>query len=732
MPFQYEIEPKLGGDEQVGLRLQCNRQSEAEEIHRGLRLAGFRVTHLMSSKHSDYTHFLYVTATQDHLRSAMSKIEVHVKDLNDLTVAKQESTVKNFHSWQKQFLKVVRQLNSDYYSPTSSVLEIDQGRLEHKIAAGLTTEVEEQLLRQTDFNDSNALRTLITLYAKTDKHEQLVELCKAKRSGVLALPVSGRLVEQLVSAHLQIFQQTNAPEFLGSAQALAQEFLPELERLRQAHGVRQLLNQALSPQELLPTTGATLNEQLVQLLEIEPGDRIPQLESLSTRYPKAINVQLTLAEAYALTNNTAYALQIYQSIIDKTEEVQQRYAELLLAGERFKEVIDLLPDAISELSAALAGLRGAALYNLGQKTQAREFLEKAWQEGEHKVQILLPLAKLWATVGDPTKAGEAYQILQETANEKLTLEDHALIAKVANLDGFGDISNEQKVNYYEECVNLAGVGLLNLLEAEEILKDRLDLWEDLHNTEGLLNAYADWLDWLINARRWEDLYKELDNLRHLAAQQQINCQQYFELLESLEIYINLQPALRQSLANDYFGLAIAEIDNALRQGEAEAPFFQDLKRALLYLNSDSANELVEYRQQRRAEAVKLEIQVASDENTVSTTPNLSSIRLALVGGHQATRREVIRELSESYGLQHYVEVAPSSESYINRSSVHTQINNCNLIAVITGYMGHDLSQIVSDLQKNGALTGDVFFLTCRGKSGVVRAILDQVQKQNGY
>jgi hypothetical protein len=107
---------------------------------------------------------------------------------------------------------------------------------------------------------------------------------------------------------------------------------------------------------------------------------------------------------------------------------------------------------------------------------------------------------------------------------------------------------------------------------------------------------------------------------------------------------------------------------------------------------------------------------------------LASIRLALVGGHQATRREVIRELCENYGLQNYVEVVPSSEAYISRSEVQAKISNCNLITVITGYMGHDLSQIISDLKKDGSLTGDVFFLACRGKSGVVREILNKVMK----
>ncbi|WP_214662843.1 hypothetical protein [Amazonocrinis nigriterrae] len=714
--------------DQIGLRLQCDEQRQAEEIHRRLRQAGFTISSLMSATHSDYTHFIYVTLIENNIDNTMFKIEAHIRALNNVDVAKKPVSIKDFRTWQNQFRKVIKQLNNDDVRPTSSVQEINQSRLKQKIAAGLTTQVEEKLLQQSDNNDSNALRTLIALYANTEQNEQLVELFKVKRSAVFALPVSGRLVEQLVGAHLQIYKETNAPELLRSAQELAQEFLPELERLRQANEVRKLLHLSLVAQEPLPKIeGATLNEQLTQLLEIEPGERISQLDKLKNKYPKAINVILALADSYVSIDNPESALQIYQSITEKTEELQQRHAEVLLNSQRFQEVIELLPKVISELSPALAGLRGAALYNLGEKTQASEFLEKAWQGGERRVQILLPLAKLWATVGDPVKAGEVYQILLETADEKLTLSDRVLIARVANLDGFGDIYDDDKVSYYELCVNLAGVRLRDLPEAEEILKDRLDLWKQVQNTSGMLNAYADWLDWLASVGKWEDLNNELGIVRKFAIEQKISSLQYFELLEGLEAYINVQPTLRQSLANDYFGLAIAEIDNALRQEEIEAPFFQDLKRALFYLNSDSANELVEYRQQRRAEATKLNVQVASDENIVSTTQNLASINLALVGGHQATRREVIRELCENYGLKNCVEVAPSSEAYISRSNVQAQISNCNLIAVITGYMGHDLSQIVSDLKKDGTLTGNVFFLACRGKSGVVRAILNKVQ-----
>jgi hypothetical protein len=69
--------------------------------------------------------------------------------------------------------------------------------------------------------------------------------------------------------------------------------------------------------------------------------------------------------------------------------------------------------------------------------------------------MLLALARLWATLGDPKKAAVAYEILKDTAATELTVEDYALIAKVAFLDGFGDISDEEKVSYYEQCINLS-------------------------------------------------------------------------------------------------------------------------------------------------------------------------------------------------------------------------------------------------------------------------------------
>jgi hypothetical protein len=730
--MQYEIETKLGGTDQVGLRLKCG-EAQAENIYLKLRQQELRLSHPMTSNHSGYDYFLYVTATEFQLRQMMSQIQTSFNP--DIAIAPTQTraaATQNFQAWQTHFRKAVKTLNKESPRPTSSTQEIDQKRLVSKIADGQTTEVEGRLLQQANLNDSNALRTLIALYTQTEQHEQIVALYKTKRSNIMALPVSGRLVEQLVSAHIQYSQQTNIRNFFDSAKQIAQDFLPELERLRQANDVRQLLNQSINAEETPPNaTGVTLSEQLAQLLEIEPGERSNQLESLRSKYPKATNVLLALAKSYTAIDRTEDALLIYQSIPEKTEEIKKYHSSLLLDSRRFEEVLHLLPDESNdELSPILSGLRGVALYYLGQKALAREHLETAWHAEERNVQILLPLGRLWAEFGDPLQAGMVYQILQETAEDRFELEDLALMARIANLGGFGDIAEKQTVEYYERFVAQAGVNLTNFSKAKEMLSDRLALWISTLEIEGILNAYGDLLDWLASVRQFEDLETELAKLRELVARQSINRQQQFELLEIIEPYIDAVPQLSGSLANDYSTIAIAEIDSQIRQAQSEAPFFEDLKRALFNLDKELLQEIVEYQQQKCAEAQELGIQIVLKESSTKEASDLSSLNLALVGGHEATRRAVIRELQENYQLKSCAEVAPSDEAYINRNNVQTRINNCDLVAMITGYMGHDLSKIVSELNKDDALVGEVLPLSCRGKSGVVREILSWWEKQH--
>lgn len=112
------------------------------------------------------------------------------------------------------------------------------------------------------------------------------------------------------------------------------------------------------------------------------------------------------------------------------------------------------------------------------------------------------------------------------------------------------------------------------------------------------------------------------------------------------------------------------------------------------------------------------------------TVDISGTKLALVGGHDSTRRGVIHELVEHHGLLHWVELPPFEKHSIGRSNIKAKIYNCNLIVLITGYMRHQQTDSIVQLRNLGALSGDVLLLNCRGKSGVVREILSYVSRKN--
>ncbi|MGP1385383.1 MAG: hypothetical protein ACTS2F_17595 [Thainema sp.] len=110
--------------------------------------------------------------------------------------------------------------------------------------------------------------------------------------------------------------------------------------------------------------------------------------------------------------------------------------------------------------------------------------------------------------------------------------------------------------------------------------------------------------------------------------------------------------------------------------------------------------------------------------------DLSGMKLALVGGHDATRRGAISDLRQRYGLTRWVELPPFCKHSIGRSNIKAKLQDCDLIVLITGYMKHQQTDSIMQLKKLGTLSGDVVLLTCRGKSGVVREILNYIRRKD--
>ncbi|MEM9088074.1 MAG: DUF2325 domain-containing protein [Cyanobacteria bacterium P01_F01_bin.53] len=108
--------------------------------------------------------------------------------------------------------------------------------------------------------------------------------------------------------------------------------------------------------------------------------------------------------------------------------------------------------------------------------------------------------------------------------------------------------------------------------------------------------------------------------------------------------------------------------------------------------------------------------------------NLSKVSLALVGGHETTHREVSEELKK-YGLKRCVHVPPHSIASNSRNQIKDKISQCDLIVTITSYVDHSVVRCVKQLRDTQMLAGEVIRVSCHGKSGVVREVLDYFAAQ---
>ncbi|MEL6469436.1 MAG: DUF2325 domain-containing protein [Cyanobacteria bacterium J06623_4] len=102
--------------------------------------------------------------------------------------------------------------------------------------------------------------------------------------------------------------------------------------------------------------------------------------------------------------------------------------------------------------------------------------------------------------------------------------------------------------------------------------------------------------------------------------------------------------------------------------------------------------------------------------------SLANISLALVGGHETTYREVRKALRQ-YGLKRCIHVPPHSIASNSRQQIKDKIGNCDLVVTITSYVDHSVSKCVKQLKDAQLLAGECIRVSCHGKSGLVREVL---------
>ncbi|MBX0329015.1 hypothetical protein K2Z83_15155 [Oscillochloris sp. ZM17-4] len=732
MSLSYRAAPNPNNTDQIRLFVRCASDMQAESLWRALRERFPWVSRRMSSFDPAFSAFFFVQASEVELQSAWPQIVAAVAPATAMpTTAPQPapraaSQLSDLAAWDRGFRAAVRQVHAEIPRQSTATQEVSLGWVVEQVRAGNADEVES-LLGQPTISPSSALRAQIALFSETGQHERVVALVESRRREVLALPASGLLAEQIVGAYLEFGRANAVEDALRGAQQIAGAMLPELERLRQADHVRDLLRRALTPgQPPDEPVAPTLREQIAGIIRVAPADQIAALEVLREDHAGTVELHLALGAAYAAAGQPDAALEAYAgaSPHDDTEraELLGRRAELLLESRGYREVISLLP-ADDDMPADLAALRGAALYWLGRTAEGRTLLERAWAEGERRRALLLPLARGRAVAGQDDGALQVYRLLLDNAPDLLEPQDLARLATGLYLDRPGDISTAQIADLCERYVKQGGPTTRSETEVDDILSLRVRLWASVGD-DRWLTAQADRLEWLAVKMRAEALRTELDALREQSQRGHLQRQAHFEILEGLEVIALDEPATRAALAGEYQALSIAEVDAALLRNEPIPAFVQAMRRSLHFLDRPSADFIAEYIDDERARLRSGGHEATAQVFTPAQDIDLSAVRLTIVGGHVATRREVRSDLCERYGLIHYEEIPPSSEAHIDHDLVRDRTTDRDLVVVITGYTGHDLTGHVRDLQRSGELPGRVIWPRCRGKSGVVREILE--------
>ncbi|MGC1306431.1 MAG: hypothetical protein WA885_04320 [Phormidesmis sp.] len=149
---------------------------------------------------------------------------------------------------------------------------------------------------------------------------------------------------------------------------------------------------------------------------------------------------------------------------------------------------------------------------------------------------------------------------------------------------------------------------------------------------------------------------------------------------------------------------------------------------------------LEFHQRQSDEALSAALAILSPDLAEADDPDptlieklaqvdLSNISLALIGGHDTSRREIDAELSARHGLKRCISIPPRSVKRSSAQQIKEKICQCDLIVIITSHIDHSISHSVMNIKQSGGLAGDVIRTDSHGKSGVIREILSYVLKR---
>ena len=203
-----------------------------------------------------------------------------------------------------------------------------------------------------------------------------------------------------------------------------------------------------------------------------------------------------------------------------------------------------------------------------------------------------------------------------------------------------------------------------------------------------------------------------------------NLEKYFDVYESLLSYIHRSEMLENIMIAKYIDFGYRAIDNFYFRNQSLSEIIKSIRLFLLEYSPSNERELAAYQQEHEERRKS----VTNDEKPSEILLAPHHCRIGLAGGDPGVRKGIIEYFSD-FGNFEFVEVPPSNEASIQTNYLRDRLQGCDLIVLITTYMGHDLYRNIKSLCKTGRLQSDILIPNFRGSSGISREIKEKILYQ---
>jgi hypothetical protein len=109
--------------------------------------------------------------------------------------------------------------------------------------------------------------------------------------------------------------------------------------------------------------------------------------------------------------------------------------------------------------------------------------------------------------------------------------------------------------------------------------------------------------------------------------------------------------------------------------------------------------------------------------------DLSSYKIAIVGGHNRIQREIKTLLTQQkLDPNKFIGIPPASEENNNEKSMRSKIQYCDLVVILPSYVDHTLTKIVSKLEEKKAVRASILYVSSGGTYTITNKIIERLKE----